>query len=199
MKNVLNRAKITERILALQDKEQTKAYTYVILSLLTVSFFGLFALRPAFSIIANLQKQLADEKVVYEALQKKLQDLQSLDKQYLTIEPDLDLIYSAIPTSPQAASLIRQIEKVAQQNNIEINSLDTAIIEDYPIVSDDKLQSFAFTLDVEGTEESIGELLTQLTTFNRVVSIEKVGNAKGENGVIHTVIEARAYFMPNNN
>lgn len=198
MNNIINRAKITERILALQDKEQTKAYTYVILSLLTVSFFGLFALRPAFSIIANLQKQLTDDKGVFEALLKKTSDLKSLDKQYPS-KSDLELIYSAIPTSPQASSLIRQIEKIAQQSDITINSLDTGEIEDYPLSKGDKLQSFAFTIDVQGSETSIGELLTQLTTFNRVVSIEKVGNAKAEKGGIHTVIDARAYFMQDNN
>ena len=60
--------KITRRVLTIQNKKQVTAYIYILLTLLTVSFFGFFALRPAFSIIAGLQKQLADNKVVLTAL-----------------------------------------------------------------------------------------------------------------------------------
>lgn len=198
MKNtILDGNKITKRVLTLQNRKQTTAYIYILLTLLTVSFFGFFALRPAFSIIANLQKQLADNKVVLTALSDKLSALINLDKEYKQIEPNLEVIYEAIPTTAQAGPLIRQVEKLAQTNNLTVNSLTTGVIEDYPLDTKNTMYSFTFTLNAIGNESSIQAFLTSLVKFNRVIGISRVVTDKTESGTVEATIEGIAYFLPN--
>src|SRR3989344_5000597 len=76
------------------QKKSITAYAYIILTLFTVSFFGIFAITPTLTTIGNLNRQYEDSKLVYEALNKKLSSLQLLDFQYKEIQPDLPAIYT---------------------------------------------------------------------------------------------------------
>lgn len=194
--NFFQNTKLTKRILTVQNKKQTTAYIYLLLTLLTASFFGFFALRPAFSIIANLQKQLADNKVVLEALETKLDAITNLDKEYKQIEPNLELIYEAIPATAQAAPLIRQIEKITQANNLSINNLDTGVIEEYPLEGNNKMYSFTFSINAEGTEANVQAFLEDLVTFNRVVGLNRVATDKSEESTMVVTVEGVVYFLP---
>lgn len=196
MSNIFSNSKLTERMLSIQNKKQTVAYAYVVLTLFTLSFFGLFALRPAFSIIANLQKQLADDQKVYEALKQKLANLQKLDTQYQDIEPSLDLVYQAIPAAADAPSLIRQVEKLAESNGVALTTVDTGAIDEYPLSDGNKLYSFTFTVDAEGTEANIAAFLNSLINFNRVISLERVVTTKTEKGAVKANVNGKAYFAP---
>lgn len=196
MSSPFSNTKLTDRILSLQNKKQTIAYVYIVLTLFTVSFFGLFALMPAFSIIANLQKQLADDQKVYSALKEKLANLKNLDAQYQIIEPELELVYEAIPLSAQAPSLIRQVEKLAEKDGVAVTTLDTGIINEYPLTDGNKLYSYTFTVTAEGSEANIASFLNSLITFNRVISLERVVSSKTEKGSVKTNVNAKAYFAP---
>ncbi len=194
--NFFQTGKLTKRVLSIQNKKQTTAYIYLLLTLLTASFFGLFALRPAFSIIANLQKQLADNKVVLEALEKKLDALSKLDIGYKEVEPNLELIYEAIPSTAQASPLIRQIEKIAQANNLVINNLDTGVIAEYPLEGSNKMYTFNFSINAKGTEANVQKFLQDLVTFNRVVGLNRVATDKNEEGTMIVTVEGIVYFLP---
>lgn len=196
MSDIFIKPKLTDRILALQNKKQTIAYVYIILTLFTVSFFGLFALRPAFSIIANLQKQLADDKQVYEALRQKLANLKVLNIKYTEIEQDLDMVYQAIPTSAQAPVLLRQLEKLAANAEVSITTLDTGVITAYPLSDGNKLYSYSFTVEVEGTEANVAGFLDSMVSFNRVISFERVVTSKTEKGSVKANVNGTAYFAP---
>ncbi len=195
--NLLQGTKITKRVLNLQNKKQNTAYIYLFLTLLTVSFFGFFALRPAFSIIAGLQKQLADNRVVLLSLEEKLAALVNLDKEYEQIEPNLELIYEAIPISPLAAPLVRQVQKLAQANNLTVNSLETGVIDDFPLEKTNTLYEYKFTITVGGQEENVQNFLTSLVSFNRVVGLNRIVTDRDAEGFVEANIEGVAYFLPN--
>ena len=132
---------------SLSDLKRKKliAYVYIILTLLTVSFFGLFAITPTLSTIANLNKQYQDNLLVRDALNKKLSNLKLLDTQYKSVQPDLALIYSAIPQTTKIPQLTRQLENLASQDGVLITRLDFGDTEIFPTSKNDPIYSFTFT------------------------------------------------------
>src|SRR4029078_4212378 len=89
--------KKVQNYLSVWDQERFKGYIYIILTLFTVSFFGLVAIGPTLNTGANLHKQYSDNQVIYDSLQKKLTNLSALDSQYVAMQNDLSAIYTAIP------------------------------------------------------------------------------------------------------
>lgn len=188
------KAWFNEQLMELQSKKERVAYIYLTLTLFIVSFFGYFVLLPAFTTISNLQKQLSDNKAVYDALTTKLSHLQSLDQQYQILEPQLDLVYNAIPISSEVPSLTSQIETLARQSNLTIENYNVSPVEYYPIAGGEKLYSFVFSLTAQGQEKDIDTFIDAVSNFNRIVTIEKITTGTIQGGVLELSLSGKAYF-----
>lgn len=77
--------------------QEAHAYGLLILSLLTMAFFGYFAIRPTLSTISNLNRQISDAQLVDQKLQEKITALSTLSQQYNAIQPDLGIVWTALP------------------------------------------------------------------------------------------------------
>ena len=64
-------------------EERTRKFTTLVFTLLALSFFGLFAISPTLSTIANLNKQLSDNEFVDSQLQNKINNLYTLQQDYV--------------------------------------------------------------------------------------------------------------------
>lgn len=178
-----------------QNQEKLTAYLYIIFSLFAVSFFGFFALRPTISTISNLQKQLGDSRTVYASLKTKLEALRTLDGQYEQLQGVLPIVYAAIPKTSQIPTLTRQFEKLAQSNQLTINSIDFGTFEYYPATSNNRqLYSYTFTIDVQGTEPDVDTFISSLISFDRILSIDKISTGRNQAGEFQATIAGQAYY-----
>lgn len=178
-----------------QDKKRTTAYTYLILTLFTVSFFGFFAIKPTLSTISTLQKEKSDSQQVLEELNKKLAALQTLSAQYEQMgAPTINLINAAVPPSPQIPELTRKIEVIAHENNLDVRRLDFGSIEIFPQTkSDSPIFSFIFTISAEGNTSDVNHFISKLINIDRIITLEQVTTNNIE-GLQDASITGRAYF-----
>lgn len=188
---------INQQLILLQSRKENIAYAYLALTLFTVSFFGFFALIPAFTTISNLQKQLNDSNAVYHALATKLTTLRSLDKQYLIIQSELGLVFDAIPTSAQIPLLTAQIETLARQNNLLIKTFTVAPVTYYPLEKNNDIYSFLFSLSAEGTQSDINNFMDSIANLNRIVSIDKITTGQIKDGALQVTLSGKAFYQKN--
>ncbi len=185
---------ITERLFAQKNRKQIAAYCYAILTLITISVFGLFVIAPAFSTISNLNKKLEDSKQVHNALEKKLTALHNLDVKYQEIQGSLKLVYGAIPENPEIPTLARQMEIICNVNNVTLNSFDVQTLDYYPIQEGKDFYSFSFSLLAEGNESDINTLISSVINFNRLISITSITSGKTHDSSYGVSITGKAYF-----
>lgn len=181
-----------------QNKQKAIAYMYLIFTLFSLSFFGIFAIRPTLSTISQLKKQFEESSLVLSSLKEKNRSLQVLGIQYSQIEPQLPLITNAIPESPKIPELTRQIEVLSAQNNVSVDKLDMGIIELYPAKkSNPPIFSYTFSVSVKGSENDINNFITQILNFERLISIERISTGKADKDNYDASITGRAYFYKN--
>lgn len=182
----------------MREKAQQKytAYIHIVLSLITVSFFGIFAINPTISTIFNLQKKLEDNQVVYDGLKQKLQSLDTLSKQYKSLEPKLSFIDSAVPSSTEIPKLTRQLELLAASRQLTIDKLDFGQVEIYPAnKTTPPVFSFTFNLSIRGEETQIKNFIYDIIAFDRIINLEKVTTGSGNSGSNSSFIIGRAYYQ----
>lgn len=98
-----------------QRRADIKVYLEIILSLLTISIFSIFALRPTLITIAQLIKDIDSKK---ETLAKMESKLAKLDEAQILFDRERDNIANlriAIPFTPAPNIYIRQVEGVASK------------------------------------------------------------------------------------
>lgn len=180
-------------------KEKTQRFTSIVLSLVALSFFGLFAINPTLSTIAKLKKQLADSKYVDQKLEEKINNLSVLQKKYNLIQSDLPIVLASIPKNPEVPTLLAQLQSIAKNSNIILTNLQSFQVEAEPPSTDQsKYSSFSFSISGQGSYEDITKFLSSLTKMQRVLSIDTLSinkkSSETEQGLLQFNILGKAYF-----
>lgn len=178
-------------------EKSAQAFLMLVLTLIALILFGVFAITPTISTIIELQKQIQDSKKVYQGLEEKRANFSSLYEQYGQIQNDLTYVFNAIPQTPQTSAFIGKINSMTSNMNVKIQQLQTSPVEILPPSNNpDTYTSFDFNLDVIGSDNAVFNFLSGLGNFDRIMTIDSLSvnkNSQSSNSAELT-IKGKTYF-----
>lgn len=142
------------------------------LTVATVLFFAVFAIRPTLVTMSELIEELNQKQELEQALTRKIAALGTAQAQLSTNQDSLQFLSQALPTEPQFVLVLKTLEKMASNNTIVINSLQTPSIPD-PNPNTNQ-PSFRISLNVTGNFEDIRSFVSQIVTYRRLMIVESV-------------------------
>jgi Tfp pilus assembly protein PilO len=187
------------KLFPVTQTQQVKTYTTLILTLVAVIGFSLFAISPTVNTILELRKQLADSQFADAALQEKISALQSLQEQYISLGTDLARISMAVPTTPEVPELLAKVQTLADAADLHIAKLEALQVELTKKSGGGQApSSFVFVITTTGSYEQLLRFLDSLKSFDRLITIEAIAVERTGQGSIPLTasIRARAYFHP---
>lgn len=190
----LNRYK---EVLPYFKEKKTQAFTTLAFTLITLSIFGIFAISPTISTIAQLRKELDDNRHVDEQLQQKIINLGILQTKYIALEKDLPFVLAAVPTNPQAPTLVGQLYALAQASSITVNRLQTFEVElSKTKEAMNQYSSFGFVIELSGSYTNTLRFIDALSTFNRVITVDTISmnRISDQQTNLKTIIRGKSYF-----
>lgn len=177
--NNLYTSKYFEKLPDFKEKK-TQAFLTIAFTLVTLAFFGIFAISPTLSTIANLQKQYSDNAFVEQQLNQKFANLNTLTQSYRSLESDLPFVFRAFPKTPDVTLFVGQLAALGIQNNVQINRVQTFEVELTKTQEGvQKFSTVSFSLDAAGDYQNLLNYLTSLTNFERIVIIDTISLTKG--------------------
>jgi len=183
------------KLLPNMREEHAQSLMTLILTFAALCFFGIFAINPTLTTIADLKKQLADDTDVNQELQTKIDNLSSLDQQYNQLGSNLTNILSAVPQDADAPLLTAQIAALSQKHNLILTTyrIDEVELASLPKIT--KTQSFVFTLEAEGNYNDMLAFATELDQLNRIITVEnmEIGRDSQTNN-LELTLRGREYF-----
>lgn len=182
--------------------ERSQKFLGIVLTILALSFFGLFAISPTISTILKLRKEISDDQSVLTQMKLKIGNLTELRKQYFNLQNDLPIITNAITVEPDVDLLFAQIQSIARASNITINKLQNFEVE---VLKQDNnagknYYSYSFSIGGSGSSENISKFVSTLTNMERVVSVDtfSLNNALDtKSQSLGFDIQGTAYFKNN--
>ncbi len=114
----------SRRVSAWKETPQGQRFVGIIFSLLTISLLGFLAIRPAFSTMASLKKQIADAQETTIKLNEKIEALSQARTNYLQAQSFLPLINHSLPQKPLIEDLVVDIESAASISAVVADKLD---------------------------------------------------------------------------
>lgn len=180
-------------------KKEAKIYTGITLSLLTVAFFGIFALRPTFITIASLIREQKDKEIISEQLEQKINNLRQAQTSYSLVVNSINFVNQALPQDSSLAVFAYQIEALAQGESLTIKSLtfdSTPLLENK---QDSQLKEVVFSLSLSGDFGKMKNFLSSLTNLRRIVTIESVDfsqSTKEEESTLTLNISGKTHYFP---
>lgn len=183
------------RLFPLLKKERNKQYGMLIFTFATMTFFGIFAINPTLTTIAELKRTLKDAQFVEKQLSTKIKNLSVLQDQYAQISPDLQKIEQAVPTTSEATIFMGQLQAIVSQSGVILESIgfgELTLASDPPVDAG----SFTFNMQINGTFLQINTFLKTLTSFDRIVVLDSINITKqsAQEAIISITIEGAAHF-----
>jgi Tfp pilus assembly protein PilO len=178
--------------------KKARTYVGIILSILTITFFVIFAIKPTLTTIAQLIKQTKDQKLVVVALEKKIANLSQAQNEYLAVESDLYLVDEALPQEPQVPLLIKQLETLAYQSGVSIGRLRINEV-DLKKTGSTKIekQPLSFSFAAFGNYSNLKTFLSSLSSLRTIILVESFSFQKGtvEKSGLSLNLAAKAWFL----
>ncbi len=174
------------RVKKIYAQPTTKASLALILSLLTVSFFGIFAIKPTLKTIAKLKKEVDVQKEIKDKLAKKINDLQTAEINFSSIQKDIIYLDRSLPQQAEFLRFAKQINYLTYTNNLKIVQ---ASFGKFSLINEEvKSQTnpidfdFKLTGDYEGMESFLSGL-EQIDRFTILDSMN-ISSKKGKEGIL---------------
>jgi len=178
--------------------KKARTYTAIILSLLTVTFFIFFAIRPTLKTIAQLIRETKDQKTVATELEKKINNLSEAQKNYLVVEPELNLVEETLPQKAEVTLLTKQIETLARQSGVAIVNLRFSEVNlTEKQTGKQEKQEVKFSFNVLGDYLNLKNFLKSLMSLRRLVLVESFSfqTGKGEGNILSLNLNGQAWFL----
>lgn len=179
-------------------EEKVQSYATVILTLLAISIFGIFAIAPTLGTIVQLRKTLADDQFLDNELQTKIKNMSRLQEEYLLLSPQLPLIYAAVPKTSDESNLAGKIRALAFNSTVRLQQLSVNSVE---IATNKKnvsaLTPILLTISVQGELLNLQKFTNGLVNLDRMVTIDAINfsTLKTQNGSLYQMsLEAKSYY-----
>lgn len=150
----------------------------LLLTLFTISFFALFALRPTLNTISELVSNIKSQEEIKAKLEQKTKDLSAAQTAWNGEQKRLELVNQALPKKPQPDTYIKQIEGIAKRRGLVINFLkvdEVALRGELEKQSQEKtkttipkIETLGVSVSVTGNYSSLIGFLEDLENLRRV-------------------------------
>jgi hypothetical protein len=182
----------------LAQNKFVRSYSPYIFSLIMAAVLVVFAIKPTFSTIVNLQKDIQNHQETLDKLTQKSKDitlakrsLENMDKttrakiidsvpQTAQVSTVITSLKSSVPTEASAASVI-QIQPVT--------------MTPVPPSNHPELESVGFTFNTEGSYENFIKILNNIRVASRAITIEAVSISKQTDTPTVMSITGKGYYL----
>lgn len=193
-----------------QGRADMKAYTEIFLSLITISIFSLFALKPTLATIADLIRQIEWKKTAITSLDNKIDQISRSQLLYDQQRRNIALLKIAVPEYGKPDVVLRQIENLASKHRVEVDMIKAGDIPLAGKITDTKTEAIAFKNDSYSFSFSINSPIDQydslinflsdlekLRTLLKIDSVSFSQNSKKEdtNQQIRVTVDSRIPFF----
>lgn len=158
-----------------KDRGDLMSYLEVILSLITISIFALFALRPTLVTIAELIREIDVNTQTIKTMDEKLQNITRAQTLYDRERSKILLFLSAVPTGVSPETIIRQVEGLSAKHNVTVTSAtlgEAAIIGPTPQQTDDKSAQLVLPKSINNDISYIALTITVSTSLSDYPSLQ---------------------------
>lgn len=175
-KNYLRYKDFFLNIKSLYDtKPNLRIYLELILSITTIAIFAFFAIKPTVLTIIELNKEIKSKEETLIILKQKIKNLQIASNLLINESQNIQYVDQAVPKNASPEIFIKQVERVANENTLQILGFTFSDIILVGKTDDNKkagAKELPFTFSATGSYRSIYSFLANLENLRRPIKID---------------------------
>lgn len=179
-----------------------KTYSSLVFSLITITIFTVYAIRPTISTIISLQKSVSEQQGILDKLNEKTRNLTNGRENYTKLDDEVKLrLVTLLPDSTTLPPLINDITSIAIINSASISGIQFQPVDligppTLP-VKNAALKEIDFTVNYQAPYPQLIKILETLTRANRLISIQSANFNKPTDDILILSLTGKTYYFSN--
>lgn len=195
-----------------KKRADLRAFLEIVLSIVAVIVFVMFALKPTALTIISLVQQINEEKKTLSSLTQKVNDLQKSGTLLSQNQRFINNVDIAVSSAPRPDTFAKQVEGISARNSVELMGI---AINDVILVGSPKTvrvsgeleplpenaNEMGYSLSLRGNFTNINSFLKDLENLRVISTIDSItiSSSVTETGrVIVAVISGRVPYLGEN-
>lgn len=191
-----------------QKRPEVRASIELLLTLLTISFFAVFALRPTLNTISELVSNIRSQRGILEKLDEKIDNLAAAQTIWSQEQARLTLLDEALPKEAEPDDYLMQIEGLSQAHGLSLTSFSIAEFTLIGKTAEEETENgfkipqtgkIEVSFTVAGTYPALSSFFEELEELRRPIKIESFAFTEGtgtqEGSILLTVRGFVPFFL----
>lgn len=184
------------------NSKAVKTYSPIVFSIITITIFSLYAIRPTVKTILSLQISITEQSQVLEKLNEKSKNLTEGKANYQKIDPAIkNRLNILLPPSTSLPQLITNLNNLSRSNQASISGIQFQPIDlDGPPITLSKnatLKIIELSLNVQGSFVQLNEFLKSIKSMDRMLEIKSLNISRTQDGGLIMSVTANAFYLKN--
>lgn len=180
--------------------KQVQTYSSLVFTIVTISIFSIFAIKPTLETIVGLQKSITEQQQVLESLKEKSENISIGKKNYESIDPSTKIkLLKTLPDKPESIRIINMLYNLASQNEASISGLQfqpvTLLPNPLTLNKKPELAEVAFNFNLLGSYQQTQNTLNSLLKSDRLITLESLIINRNEGGSLILTVNAKAFYL----
>ena len=195
------------------EKVSLRKFVELLLTLVAVIVFSLFAIKPTSITIIGLVKEIDEKEKTIALLDQKIDNLRIGQAKYSQLIEFTDVFDTALASQAPAGSFVRYIEKYATQNNLTVSAKASKIgwVGNSPTVTtnlssskevlgnlfkfDPSLDFFSGSVSFQGAYGDCLSFAKIISTVRTPIIFDKIVFSKGETDIVSGTMDVRIPYL----
>ncbi len=181
-------------LIVYKKRNDIRMFLEILLSLITITVFSIFALKPTLLTISQLIKDNREKEETINKMEQKIKNIATAQNIYNQNIEKISLIEQAIPNTPTPENLLRQIEGIAYTNSVTVIG---SSVNEVVLIGEEKkkknkneienlpknVSTITFSVNLTGPYLSLYSFLFNLENSRRPLIIDNINinSSKKEN------------------
>lgn len=179
-----------------------KTYSSLIFSLITISIFSYYAIRPTVTTILSLQKSIDEQTTVLNSLKEKVDNLVKGKRNYENIPPSVKTkLTNLVPDNQALPTLINSLTYAANDAEASISGIQIQPVQleskNSLLSKTAEIKQVDFTFNAQSSFANLMKLLTNLKRNDRLVTITAVSFIQPLEGNLVMSITGKTHYIKN--
>ena len=177
-----------------KKRNDVRMFLEILLSLITITIFSIFALKPTLLTISQLIKDNREKEETINKMEQKIKNIATAQNIYSQNIEKISLIEQAVPNTPTPENLLRQIEGIAYTNSVTVIG---SSVNEVVLIGEEKkkknkneiknlpenVSTITFSVNLTGSYLSLYSFLFDLENSRRplIINSININSSKKEN------------------
>lgn len=169
------------RLSELFKTPQRKTYTLTAITAFMVGVFLLFAIRPTFLKIAELNSEIKQKEELLAKIEKKLEILNYLIREKQSVDTELEAFDKSFPVEEKTGFIVANLARVAEKYNIDLMSVEFEKPTQEILLDVENVESvnvLVVRVSIEGSLNDVQGYISYFEFFPRIFDIQTISYSK---------------------